>query len=325
MKGLQTGGDVACLPQGQRGFARGNNKALGMGHDLGSRRGNLFAGILARAFGSTGRAAYTAGIGARGASKVRARLGWLLLVLAGLGAQAQPALRLSLSEYPPYMGRQLPGQGILSTVTREVFLRAGIAINLVDAPNNRAISGTRQGLYDGSLGWARTAERERDLLFSAPVLMLRMVFCQRRGERYAWTSLADLAPYTIGITRGNFYSDEFETLQTYGQLHVDPANSDVENLRKLLAHRIDLLPMDAEVGPYLIHSQLKPAEAARLDCPEPAYWSVALHVVLSRKLAHGPALLADFDRALAAMRASGELTRLIDSSRTRILKAGARR
>lgn len=230
-------------------------------------------------------------------------------------AQAR-SLTLSLPDYPPYMGEQLVEQGILTQVVRTVFLRAGIHIKLVAVPNNRAIEGARNGLYDGSFGWARTPEREADLYYSAPVMSLRMVFCQRRGENYRWSTLADLAPHRLGVTRGNFYSSDFDALVSAGTLLTD-----VANLRKLLARRIDLLPIDAEVGPFLIQTALSAEQSRKLISPPQAYWSAPLHVVLTRQQPGNAALLRRFDARLASMRASGELEKLIATTREAVIAA----
>ncbi|KAF0811663.1 hypothetical protein IGB42_03821 [Andreprevotia sp. IGB-42] len=241
----------------------------------------------------------------------------LLLFFAGM-ARASPVV-LTLQDYPPFMGEQLPGKGLLTAAVVAVFERAGYEARLEAVPNNRAIEAPRRGLADGSFGWARTPEREKDLYYTAPVMSLRMVFCQKKGREYAWRTLPDLAPYKIGLTLGNYYSDSFDLLVQSGKLKTDAAPSDEANLRKLLSGRIDLFPIDAEVGPYLMRRTLSIAEQAQLSCPDRAYWSAPLHVVISRKRADAPAIVAAFDKALGDMQRSGELTRLIDTTRRQVL------
>ncbi|SMC22349.1 amino acid ABC transporter substrate-binding protein, PAAT family (TC 3.A.1.3.-) [Andreprevotia lacus DSM 23236] len=247
----------------------------------------------------------------------------LLLLCCTALAEAGPTLTLTLQEYPPFMGQSLPGRGLLSSAVASVFARAGYSVNFEPAPNNRAIEAPRRGMADGSFGWAKTPEREKDLYYTAPVMALRMVFCQRVEAHYEWQKLTDLAPYRIGTTLGNFYSDEFEKLARSGKLKVDPGPSDEANFRKLLADRVDLFPIDAEVGPYLMHQSLTPAERARLSCPDHAYWSAPLHVVISKARPDGQAIVAAFDEALQNMQRTGELNRLIDATRKQILQPTA--
>jgi len=244
---------------------------------------------------------------------------FLTLLLCASNALAGSTLVLTLQDYPPFMGDSLPAKGLLSAAVVGVFERAGYHIVLDPVPNNRAIEAPQRGLADGSFGWAKTPERERGLYYTEPVMSLRMVFCQRTGKNYPWHTLADLSPYLIGTTLGNFYSDQFDSLVKAGTLHTDTAPSDDANLRKLLIGRIDLFPIDAEVGPYLMRRTLSPHDQTALTCQDKAYWSAPLHVVISKKHADGPKIVADFDHALAQMQHSGELARLIDDTRQHIL------
>ncbi|WP_144290555.1 hypothetical protein [Chitinilyticum litopenaei] len=79
---------------------------------------------------------------------------------------ASKAVTLTLQDYPPFMGQNLPHKGLMSRVVVAAFARAGIAVTLVPTPNNRAIEAPRRGLYDGSFGWARSPEREKDLHYT---------------------------------------------------------------------------------------------------------------------------------------------------------------
>ncbi|XZG70338.1 substrate-binding periplasmic protein [Chitinibacteraceae bacterium HSL-7] len=241
------------------------------------------------------------------------------LCCAAAAFAAPKDITLSLQDYPPFMGETLPHRGLMTAVISAAFKQAGIPVKLTPTPNNRAIEGARHGWYDGSFGWAKNPEREADLYYSQPVMSLRMVFCHRAGLSYPWQSLADLSRWRIGITEGNYYSDAFSNLVAKGVLTVDRASSDVQTLRKLVAGRVDLVPIDAEVGPYVLSSkQFSAAERAQVSCQSRAYWEAPLHVVISRTRADGPELIRKFDAALAQMRASGEFDRIVERARADI-------
>lgn len=245
-----------------------------------------------------------------------------ILCTAPLWLQAAPArrnLHLSNQEYPPYMGESLPAGGILSAVVSEIFSRLNIDIGYEWFPNNRTLQLARTGHVDGSLGWTPTADRLKDLLFSDEILPFRMVLMHRAGESYAWKTLADLAPYRFGTTVGNFYSDTFSSLHGKGLLKVDSASDDVTNLRKLIARRIDLFPIEAETGLLLLRTNLPARDIDKLVIQDRPYWSTPLCMVLSRKMPQAPALMAAFNRELARMKANGELARLIRQTREQVL------
>ncbi len=231
-----------------------------------------------------------------------------------MAATAPLTVRLTGEEYPPYMSQSLPYGGLLTRVVIEAFREAGVQVNMVFVPNNRAITGPMLGLYDGSFGWARSAEREKKLLYSRPIYTFRMVFFQRRDASYPWHKLADLAPYRIGVTRGNHYSDEFTELQQAGVLKVDEALDDIDNLRKLAANRVDLFPMDQEAGRFLLLN-LPRADRDRIVFQRDAIWEVPLHVVIWRGHPHAAELVARFNRGYQALANSGRLKQLIEDTR----------
>lgn len=239
------------------------------------------------------------------------------LTLAASLAQAE-TITLTLQEYPPYMGEKIPYQGLLTRAVLAAFDTQGIEVILKPVPNNRAIEGARRGAYDGSFGWARNPDREKDLLYTNPVISLQMVFCHRSNQQYPWKKMADLAPFAIGITTGNFYSDDFSKLQTSGVLKVDAAASDAANFKKLLAGHIDLFPIDAEVAPYLMAMHLTKAERPQITCQKKAYWEAPLHVVINKKNPNAERWIAAFNAGLAKLEKSGQLQQLFALTREEI-------
>lgn len=236
------------------------------------------------------------------------------VTLAASLAQAE-TITLTLQEYPPYMGEKIPYQGLLTRAVLAAFDTQGIEVILKPVPNNRAIEGARRGAYDGSFGWARNPDREKDLLYTNPVISLQMVFCHRSNQQYPWKKMADLAPFAIGITTGNYYSDDFSQLQTSGVLKVDAAASDAANFKKLLAGHIDLFPIDAEVAPYLMAMHLTKAERTQLSCQKKAYWEAPLHVVINKKNPNAERWIAAFNAGLAKLEKSGQLQKLFALTR----------
>ncbi|WP_434632000.1 substrate-binding periplasmic protein [Chromobacterium sp. CV08] len=242
-------------------------------------------------------------------------LSWVALFASPVEAAPRLKITLSNQEWPPYMGQDLPYDGILSRLVKEAFARGGVDVTYRYYPNNRTLQSARNGQVDGSFGWAPTPERKRDLLYTQPVLSARMVFFQRKDHRLEWSRWADLKGARVGVTVGNFYSDEFDTEAHRGLMAVDSAPDDLINLRKLLAGRIDLFPIDQEVGKYLIAHHFSPALGSQLEAQSRSFWSAPLHVVIWRKHARGPELVERFNRGLKALQDSGDFERLLQETR----------
>ncbi|QLG87429.1 transporter substrate-binding domain-containing protein [Chitinibacter bivalviorum] len=252
---------------------------------------------------------------------MRIKLFASLLIGASAANAFAEQITLTLQEYPPYMGEKLAYKGLLTRVVVAAFEQQKISVKLESVPNNRAIEGVRLGYYEGGFGWAKNPEREKDLVYSDPVLSLRMVFCLQKGRVIEWKKLNDLAPYKIGVTAGNFYSDDFDKLVKSGVLKTDVSNSDVANFKKLGAGYIDVFPIDAEVGPYVMAKNLSAGEQNKLTCQNQAYWNAPLHVVFDRKNPKAERWASQFNAGLRALSESGQLPRLIESTRREINQA----
>jgi len=225
---------------------------------------------------------------------------------------------LSNAEYAPYLGQFMPGYGLMTRVVSAAFKLENVKVDYVFYPNNRALQSAINGSVDGSLGWAQTPERIKDLLYSDPVMALRMVFFQRTDQPIAWQNLSDLHPYVIGATAGNTYSEAFGQLQSAKVLRVETVSDDVTNFRKLLAHRIDLFPIDAEVGAMILSQHFTPSERSQLQAQERAFWSARIHVVIWRRQAHAAELIRRFNLGLRQLQHSGEFARLLPQTRQQL-------
>jgi polar amino acid transport system substrate-binding protein len=242
----------------------------------------------------------------------------LNLVALAASTSAEETLRVDLTadEYAPMITETLPGGGLMTQIVRESFKIGGVEAAVRFLPNNRAITGVMKGVYAGSFGWTHSAERDQKLLFShTPISSFHIVFFQRAGETYAWKSLADLKGYRIGTTLGNFYSDEFAALQNSPDAEVEEAGSDIANIKKLLAGRIDLFPMDEESGRFLLSRNFSPEEQSKIIAQTQAIAEAPVYVVMRRDLPRAAELLDRFDRGYQHLVESGELAKLVRESR----------
>lgn len=246
------------------------------------------------------------------------------LVMAPGSAQADAPLSVTLTvhDYPPFIGMDLPYGGLLTRVVVEAFKAADVSVKFERVSSNRAITGVMMGLYDGGFGWAHTPERDRKLLYSeTSIYTFRMVFFQRRDMQVDWNTLADLSKYQIGTTLGDHYSDEFSALHAKHLLRVQEAAGDLNNMRKLLLGRIDLFPMEEEAGKMLIQTSLTPAEQARLSYQSKAISAVPTYLVLRRDLPNARELLDRFEQGYRQLQESGQLARMQAETRKALLTA----
>ncbi|WP_018151745.1 substrate-binding periplasmic protein [Leeia oryzae] len=231
-----------------------------------------------------------------------------MLLICGLASLAQgESLSIAATDYKPYISDQLPDGGILTRVLTEVLQKQGADYQLITVPNNRAIEGAMQGAYDATFGWAYTPERAQKMLYSDPIATFKMVFFQRKANRIHWTSMQQLTPYPIGVTKGNFVSKEFSALSKQGKLKVDEAFDDLSGLRKLLMKRIDLFPMEIEAGQYLIQSSLTVQEQQDLVPSDEVIWQVPVYFLINRNVAGASEFMSKFNQILHSLKEQGKL------------------
>ncbi|MDW5415204.1 MULTISPECIES: ABC transporter substrate-binding protein [unclassified Iodobacter] len=227
-------------------------------------------------------------------------------------------IRLSNQEWAPYMGKNLASYGIFSKLVLEAFARENVQVSYEFYPNNRTLEVARKGILDGSFGWAISAERQLDLLYTDPVLSANMVFFERVGAKKKWEKLSDLKKSRIGITLGNFYSEEFAQLQKQHVLITDTGTDDITGFRKLLAGHIDLFPIDVEVGQYLLQQNFPADKRAQITWQKQAFWIAPMHVVIWNKHPRAEELIARFNLGLKKMKDTGDFQKILDETRKQI-------
>jgi polar amino acid transport system substrate-binding protein len=227
-----------------------------------------------------------------------------MLALACAGAfAAGRKLVLAATEYPPYYSESLPGGGPVTELTLAALHKAGYQTEVRFLPWVRALRLGTTGQVDGLIGVWHAPEREAAFLYSKPVVANRIVLCGRAGHLPVprFTRFEALKPYTIGTVAG--YADPPE-LAAAG-LKTEAVTDDLQNLRKLLAGRIDLALIDSRVARYLADRHLG-AAAREMQCLQPPVQEHPQYLVVSRHAKEAERVVGAFNEQLKVLHASGE-------------------
>lgn len=152
----------------------------------------------------------------------------------------------------------------------------------------------------------RTEAREKLFKWAGPIAKVEIVVIGRKGK-IAAKSVADLKNYTIGVVR----EDVGQQLLVEGgypadKLDISPKSESL--IKKLEAGRIDGIAYDKAVGFYMMKkSGLNTADY------EPAYVLKSGEVFYAFSKGTDDAVVAAFQKALDAVKASGEAQKIIDS------------
>lgn len=235
----------------------------------------------------------------------------LLLLLLMPFAHGQ-ALRIATGELPPYATAERPDQGVALQIVRRAFALAGYKVEYHFMPWTRALEESAAGRWHATAYWGNDAERNSRFFASDNVLTEQWVFVHRRDRRFDWTALTDLRPYRLAIIANYTYTPQLWQLLNSGYVQGDATPDDLLALRKLLARRVDVVPIERNVACHLLARHFTPAQAARLQAhPRLLTDSFTTHLLLPRKRPGSEALLADFNRGLQQLKASGEHAALL--------------
>lgn len=225
-------------------------------------------------------------------------------------AASPPALALVTGEdYPPFVDAREPGGGLAVQLVRRVVSQMGGSLTLETAPWRRAYEETLRGRFDGSFPYVKTAERERDVLYSDPLFSVRPVVFMPADRRFAYGGPADLQGRRACTALGYAVPDVLQAMIEAGRVEKVTAPSAAACPGLLAAGRADVFIQDLRIGSALIAKVgLMRAIVAVSDPP----LSVSeIHFIVARSRPDAAALIARFNAALAQVRASGEYDRLL--------------
>jgi|TARA_R110001583_G_scaffold9281_3_gene44201 polar amino acid transport system substrate-binding protein len=187
----------------------------------------------------------------------------LFATAALLSAQTASAetIKLATLEWPPYTGAKLPEGGQSTIEVKKLFAGAGFDLDYVVLPWNRAIdTGTTDpafaGYYPEYYDASRDAEKNAsgNCLFSNSFGKSPVGFIQNVATPITWSSHEDLEKYTIGVVSGYVNETTFDAMVAAGKIKVDAVVSDVQNIKKVAAGRVNAAVIDKNVLTYSLSS-----------------------------------------------------------------------
>lgn len=241
-------------------------------------------------------------------------LATLLLVSASIAPFANAraeTLRLVSGELPPYASEHEPDQGIALDIVRKAFAQFGYEVTYTFKPWMRSLEEARDGKWDGTAHWGKNPARDVGFLISDSILTEQWVFVYREGApatpRFDWKSFSDLAGLRIGAVQFNTYTPEFWELQKAGTIKVEFAPDDLANLRRLVAGRVDVVPMERNMACFLMKAHFAAAEVASLRAhPKLLTNQFTTHLMLSEKLPQSAERMKAFNQGLRLVQKSSQ-------------------
>jgi len=232
----------------------------------------------------------------------------LVFFAAASGPAYADNVSIAASAWPPYTDENLPQGGVAIDLVATAFKRAGYQTSYNIETWPRTLEGVDVGVYDVvAAAWFSEARGKR-FLFSEPYLTNRMRLIGRKGRDIKVEKLEDLRGLRVGVVRGYAYGEEFQKADYFTKVYQ---NHVIQNLLLLTTGKVDVVVGDE----FAIRHQLRdymPSQADKLEFLPKAIAIKKLHIAVSRDNPRSGKLIADFNKAIAAMRQDGTYRAIVD-------------
>ncbi len=250
--------------------------------------------------------------------QLRRRL-FTAFLLCGLFPQSLLALELTVvhsGAWPPYADEGLPQQGLAVDLVTTALQRAGHQVVVRVDSLDRILEGGKLGVYDVFATPWYSDERNRYLAFSEPYLESRIRFIKRKNKKLEFNNFGDLKGVMIGVVKDYAYDDTFN--ESRNLIKISERNL-IQNLLKLTQNRLDLTLDDELVLQYEIN-QYMPNSMKELEMLPKPLAVRGVHIGVSRENPAHAKIVADFDKAIAAMRQDGSYDKIVAKHKAYIEK-----
>lgn len=232
---------------------------------------------------------------------------WLVFTLLGGAVWAQPpVLRMVSNEFPPYVGKDLPQQGFYAALVRQVLAEQGLQLELQFQPPARAHASAAAAQVDAAFPMLRTPERERELLFSEPLLLVRSYLFVRADSTIS--NLADLPGKRSCHLQDSNQPEPVQRLVEGGSVKVERVAQMHQCFEMLTRGRVDFVAL-SDYGGWAAAQQATAGVAGFKRVGAPLSQGL-LHLVWPRQEPRSAERAAAFNKALAELRRRGVVAQL---------------
>ncbi|MCW8835923.1 MAG: transporter substrate-binding domain-containing protein [Rhodospirillales bacterium] len=237
----------------------------------------------------------------------------LFLLLASFPLRADsPVIRISTDPWPPWIVGEdgdAPTGGFAVEIAREVFKRLGLKTEMRIYPYERCLRQMQNGTRDIVLATKETEERRAYMLFTDVVATDPQLFYYATDKMggFAWNDWPDLKGYTIGGVRGFDYGRFTKAAESHG-LRVEMVESDEQNIRKLLAGRVNLIILNRSTASDYLNKN--PNMRGRFAAAPKIIDEASFHFGLAKK-GQAASLLPRINQTLNEMRTDGTMRNIL--------------
>lgn len=237
---------------------------------------------------------------------------WLLAcLLFTSNPWAKQTIKISTSEWPPYISKDSPNYGYISQTIEEAFALVDIDVEFVFMPWARAYQEAKVGHVSATSYWYKDHKHAEYFYFSEPLSSEKVVFFRLKSEKPStWQSLSDFDGLAIGLTRSFTYTKELWQYAENNSDSISIVTTDEQNFKKLLLGRIDITPAQEIVGWSHLQSLFAKVQINRVEMMQPPLTIQTGHLLFPKVNKNSKELLKQFNEGLSILTKNGRLEEL---------------
>lgn len=216
-------------------------------------------------------------------------------------------LNVATSEWVPYVGKQLPKQGLAIDIVNTALQRAGYQPNVTIDVWTRTLQGADVGVYDLIAAAWYNEKRAQHFTFSKPYLYNEIKLLKHMDSDFQFNSVADLNGRMVGVINNYAYGEKFN--QAKGLLRI-PGTQVLENILRVLNREIELTLDDERVLKYEIKHNIDANKDKLVIVPKPLSKN-GLYIAVSKQNPKHKEIAQAFDKAIAEMKKDGTYDRIL--------------
>jgi polar amino acid transport system substrate-binding protein len=222
-----------------------------------------------------------------------------MFVALVLGAPSSNAKNLTLAtgEWIPFTSASMEHFGEFTKRVTIVLNEMGVDPDYLFYPWRRCFDSVEKGRVWAAFPYSYVEERAKKVWFSDMLSCSKTLFFYYDGgeapRRYQFERLEDLKRYRIGGVTGYFYEESFRK----AGLRVDYVNKEINAIEKLKMGRIELMPVNEQVGWNLVKTHF-PDDAHKFKTLAKPLSVAPLHLIVSKDYPGSKELLERFNKAL---------------------------
>lgn len=221
-------------------------------------------------------------------------------------------INIAVGDWPPYISKEQKFNGVATHLITDIFRSIGIDTSIEFLPWTRAYNNTASGEYDATAVWMHQTDREADFIYSDAVLKEQFVFFHRQSVNFDWQTIQDLKGYHIGGGYAYSYGPEMDEAIKRGEITLSRVTNLKQNFQMLLHGRIDILPLELNVGLSALKEHLTPAEQAKITHHAKPFLLNSSFVMFPKTLENSKSRVKQFNQQLQIFKNNGRYQQYFD-------------